>query len=377
MRAAVVGIGFVGVLHVEALRRVGVEVAGVAGSSLDRAREKAESAGLPAPYPSFDAAVEDPAVDVVHLATPNFLHYEQAKAVLAAGKHVVCEKPLAVTSSETGELLRLARESGLVHCTNFNLRFYPLCHEARDRCRSGALGELWSVHGTYLQDWLLLPTDWNWRLDPERGGSLRAVADIGSHWLDLTSFVTGLRPVEVFAELATVLPVRRRPAGPVETFAVGGRETEEVGVETEDAAFILVRYDGGARGSVTVSQVSAGRKNALSFEVDGSGAALAWSSERCEELWIGRREAANEVLLRDPSLLGEPARSVAGLPGGHTEGYADTFAALYREVYRDIEAGGPRAEPSYPTFAAGHDQVVVGEAISRSAREGRWVTVAP
>ena len=372
LRAGVVGTGFIGAVHVESLRRLGVRVTGVVGSSPERAREK----GLAEPYESYEALLADSEVDAVHLTTPNFLHYGQVKEAIAAGKHVVCEKPLALTAEESGELLELASRSGLVHATNFNIRFYPLPRQARALRARGELGEVWSVHGSYLQDWLLLPTDWNWRLEPERGGGLRAVADIGSHWLDLTGFVTGLRVESVFAELATFLPVRRRPQGEIETFAGGeAAETVEQPMSTEDAAFILIRYEGGARGSLVVSQVSAGRKNALSFELDGSEASLAWNSERCEELWRGYRGRANELLLRDPGLLEPEAARVTALPAGHTEGFADTFKELYRSVYRDIARGGPAEEPDYPTFADGHAGLVLGEAIARSAREGSWVAV--
>src|SRR5918911_1869026 len=259
MRAAVVGTGFVGVLHVEALRRLGVEVLGVVGSSPERARAK----GLE-PYDSLEALLADPHVDVVHVTSPNHLHYEQAKAVLAAGKHVVCEKPLALDSAQSAELLELAERSGLVHCTNFNVRFYPQCQEARALVAGGRLGDVWNVHGGYLQDWLLLPTDWNWRLEPEKGGALRAVADIGSHWLDLVQFVSGRPVVEVFADLATTIPVRRRSVGEVETFASAEEvEREDVPMSTEDVAHVLVRFDGGGLGSAVVSQVSAGRKTSL------------------------------------------------------------------------------------------------------------------
>src|SRR5437763_1178148 len=219
MRAAVVGTGFVGVLHVEALRRLGIEVLGVVGSSPERARAKGLTVPLPEPYDSFEALLADDRVDVVHLTTPNHLHYEQAKAVLAAGKHVVCEKPLALDSAQSAELLELAERSGLVHCTNFNVRFYPQCQEARALVAGGRLGEVWNVHGGYLQDWLLLPTDWNWRLEPDKGGALRAVGDIGSHWLDLVQFVTGLEGEHGFADLATAIPVRQRPTREVEAFA--------------------------------------------------------------------------------------------------------------------------------------------------------------
>jgi predicted dehydrogenase len=251
------------------------------------------------------------------------------KEALAAGKHVVCEKPLALTAGEAAELVSLAEDAGVVHCTNFMARFYPLVQQARALVRDGALGEIWNVHGRYLQDWLLKPTDWNWRLEPERGGELRAIGDIGSHWLDLVQFVTGQRIAEVLADLQTVLPVRRRPSGPVQTFERGAVEGEDVAIATEDLAHVLLRFDGGARGAVVVSQVSAGRKNALEFEIDGSEGSVAWSSERPEELWLGRREKPNEVLLREPALLAPAAREATALPGGHAEGFAETFRELY------------------------------------------------
>src|SRR5919201_1550158 len=242
MRAAVVGTGFVGVLHVEALRRLGVEVLGVVGSSPERARAKGLTVPLPEPYDSFEALLADDRIDVVHLTTPNHLHCEQAKAVLAAGKHVVCEKPLALDSAQSAELLELAERSGLVHCTNFNIRFYPQCQQARALVAGGRIGDVWNVHGSYLQDWLLKPTDWNWRLEPEKGGRLRAVADIGSHWLDLAQFVSGRRVVELLADVATTIPVRRRPTGEVESFAAADdAERVDAPMSTEDLAHLLVR----------------------------------------------------------------------------------------------------------------------------------------
>jgi predicted dehydrogenase len=371
MRAAVVGTGFIGVVHVEALRRIGVEVTGVVGSSPERARQKP---GLPEPYESFEAMLGDDGVDAVHLTTPNHLHYPQVKAVLAAGKHVVCEKPLALTSVESGELLHLAEDSGLVHCTNYNIRFYPLLHEARQRVLDGELGRVWNVHGTYVQDWLHQSTDWNWRLDPELGGSLRAVADIGTHWLDLTSWIADRRVAAVFADLYTVHPVRQVPTGPVETYADAG-EVERVDrpMATEDIAHVLLRYEDGTRGQVTISQVSAGRKNHLSFELDGSEGALAWTSERHEELWLGHRDRANEVLFRDPGLMRGPLRG--DYPAGHAEGFTDTFRQLYTAVYAAVEEGRMPAQPSFPTFVDGHEEILLGEAIARASREERWIEV--
>jgi predicted dehydrogenase len=369
--AAVVGTGFIGVVHVEALRRLGVEVVGVVGSTPERARLKP---GLPEPYESFEAMLADERVRVVHLTTPNHLHHPQVKAVLAAGKHVVCEKPLALTSAESSELLRLAEESGLVHCTNYNIRFYPLLHEARQRVLDGDVGRVWNVHGVYVQDWLQQPTDWNWRLDPELGGSLRAVADIGTHWLDLTSWISNRRIAAVFADLYTVHPVRHVPTGPVETYADAGdvaRADREM--STEDVAHVLLRYDDGTRGQVTISQVSAGRKNHLAFELDGSEGALAWTSERHEELWLGHRDRPNETLFRDPGMMRGPLRG--DYPAGHAEGFADTFKQLYRAVYAAVEEGRMPAEPDFPTFADGHEEILLGEAIARSAAEERWIEV--
>jgi predicted dehydrogenase len=372
--AAVVGTGFIGEVHVEALRRLGVPVYGVVGSSYARGMERAAALGLPPAYASFEAMLTDPRVEVVHITSPNHLHYPQAKAALAAGKHVICEKPLAMTSAESAELVKLAVASGLVNAVNFNLRFYPICRHLHQLVREGGIGDVRLVSGHYLQDWLLLETDWNWRLEPELGGNLRAVADIGSHWMDLTSHVMGERIVSVMADLKTFIPVRQQPAGPMETFGKATGPTTARTITTEDCATILLRFEGGAIGNLTISQISAGRRNELEFEIDGSSAAAAWNSEHPDELWIGHRGRPNEVLPRDPSLLNEEGRATAGLPGGHNEGFADTFKALYRAVYRAVAGDGP-SEPDYPTFADGHESMLVCEAVARSARQGSWASV--
>jgi predicted dehydrogenase len=370
--AGVVGTGFIGAVHVEAVRRLGVEVVGVVGSSPERARAKR----LAPVIDSYEQLLADERVDVVHLTTPNHLHYPQVKQALEVGKHVVCEKPLALTSEQSTELLELANRSGVVHCANFNIRFYPQVQQARALVASGSLGAVWNVHGGYLQDWLLLPTDWNWRLEPEKGGELRAVADIGSHWLDLVQFVVGMRVDSLLADLATAIPVRRRPAREIETFAAAEDvEREDVKMATDDLAHILLRFEDGSRGSLVVSQVSGGRKNSLRFEVDGSKGALAWDSERHEELWLGHRGRPNEVLVRDPTLFAPEARSRTGLPAGHAEGFAETFKELYRAVYGAVAGGEPPEQPDYPTFADGHWENVLGEAVALSNRERRWVEV--
>ena len=361
-------------VHVEALRRLGVQVHGVVGSSRERAASRARDLGLPPAYESYQAMLDDWRVDVVHVTSPNHLHHEHAAAALAAGKHVVCEKPLAMTSAQSAELVELAARSGRVHAVNFNIRFYPVNQHVHGLIASGELGEIRLVSGHYLQDWLLLETDWNWRLEPDLGGELRAVADIGSHWLDLTTFLTGRRISAVMADLSTFIKTRRQPAGPVETFATDrGADSVARQIKTEDAATILLRYEGGARGALTVSQVSPGRKNSLVFEIDGSTAAASWNAERPDELWIGHRGRPNELLLRDPAILNEEGRRAAGLPGGHAEGFADTFKALYAAVYRAVAEGRPGT--GYPTFADGHDEMLVCEAVARSSREARWVEV--
>ena len=374
--AAVIGTGFIGTVHVEALRRIGVGVRGVLGSTPERGATRAAALGVARAYASLDDLLADPTVGVVHVTSPNDLHVSQSKAVLAAGKHVVCEKPLAMSAAESVELVRLAAESGLVNATNFNIRYYPLNQHAHEVIAEGGLGEVRLVTGRYFQDWLLLESDWNWRLQPDRGGALRAVGDIGSHWLDLMTFVTGQRVSAVMAELSTFIETRQQPTGPVETFSTDrSSETVEREISTEDTASILLRFDGGARGAVSISQISAGRKNSLQYEIDGSEGAWAWDSEQPDQAWSGHRDRPNEILIRNPALMGPAGQAAAALPGGHVEGFFDTFCAHFRAIYGDIIAGGPAERPTYPTFAAGHDEMLVGEAIARSSREGRWVDV--
>lgn len=375
--AAVIGTGFIGTVHVEALRRIGVPVTGVLGSSPERGAEAAAELGLPRAYGSLAELLSDDAVQAVHVTSPNWLHHPQVKQVVAAGRHVVCEKPLAMTSAESAELVALAAASGLVCAVNFNIRFYPVNQHAARFVSDGSVGDVRLVSGHYLQDWLLHDTDWNWRLEKAKGGALRAVGDIGSHWLDLTTFITGRRVEAVMADLATFIPLRQRPAGPVATFSTErAGETIPVEIDTEDVATILLRFEGGARGSLAISQLSPGRKNSLAYEIDGSSAAVAWDSEQPDRLWIGHRDRPNELLLRNPALMNADGRAAARLPAGHVEGFADTFGALFRAIYADVVAGVPSAAPPYATFADGHAEMLVGDAVIESSRTGRWVAVA-
>ncbi len=377
LHTAVVGAGFIGPVHIEALKRIGVNVTGILGVSDEESKKAAASLGLPRAYRSFEEVLEDGAVQVVHIATPNRLHYPMAKAALEAGKHVLCEKPLAMNSTESRELVERARTSGLAAGVNYNIRYYPLCLEAADVIRRGDLGDVYSVCGSYVQDWLLYPTDYNWRVLAEEGGDLRAIADIGTHWLDLIHAITGLEAQAVCADLSTVHPVRQRPLGEVETFkgkeTGGPAKTEPVDITTEDYGAVLIRFEGGARGCMEVSQVTAGRKNCLRYEIAGSKSALAWCSEQPNELWMGHRERPNESLIRDPALVGDRARHFINYPGGHNEGFPDTFKQCFRSFYEYIEAGDFSAGPTFPTFADGHREIVLCEAILKSHREQRWI----
>jgi predicted dehydrogenase len=319
----------------------------------------------------------DESIDVVHITSPNYAHADQVRACLAAGKHVICEKPLALNAKDTADLVARAEESGLVNAVCFNSRFYPLNHQAMSMVAGGEIGEVRLITGSYHQDWLLRDTDWNWRLQAGEAGELRAVADIGSHWLDLTRFISGKNVESVMADLHTLVPVRRHPAGPVETFAAVDPDQElvEEVMTSDDAAGILLRYQDGARGAVTISQVSAGRRNTLGYEIGGSDSAISWSSERPDDLWIGHRGRPNELLHRDPALAGPEAAALIAYPGGHLEGFPDTFRALFSRVYLDVIDGSPASSPAYPTFADGHDAVLVTDAVASSNIEQRWVTV--
>ena len=373
---ALVGTGFIGAVHLEALRRLGRPIAGVLASTPDKSRQAAASLGIARGYTDFDELLADPQAGVVHIASPNRWHYQQSRQALAAGKHVICEKPLAMNVQESSELAALASRAGFVAAVCYNIRFYPLCLEIKERIAAGELGTIHHVAGSYVQDWLLFDTDFNWRVLAGEGGPLRAVADIGTHWLDLMQFITGLQISEVCADLKTVLPTRHRPTGSVETFQSKlGRQqsTAPVAIDTEDYGSILLGFQGGARGACSVSQVTAGRKNCLRFEIAGSKGAAAWDSERPNELWLGRRDRTNELLIRDPALLQPGVRPFANYPGGHNEGFPDTFKQLFRAIYDTIDAGDFSAPPQFPTFADGHREIVLCEAVLKSQRERGWI----
>jgi predicted dehydrogenase len=371
--AAVIGTGFIGGVHVQMLRRLGVQVRGVLGSSPERGAAQAAAMGVAHAYDTLDDLLADERVNVVHVTSPNHAHYAQVKAILAAGKHVICEKPLAMTSAQSAEMVEIAAASGKVAAVCYNIRFYPLNQQAHEMARTGTLGDIRLVSGHYHQDWLAKPTDWNWRLQSEIGGTLRSVGDIGTHWVDLTSFVTGLKAEAVMAELATFVPERQRPVGPVKTFSSSAGDTESVQIDTDDAAMILIRYPNGARGVVSTSQINMGRKNSLQWDVAGSKASAAWNSETPDHLFIGHRDAPNQTLMRDFTLMNASGTAAATLPPGHVEGFADSFFAFFRAVYTDVSAGARQDGSTWASFDDGHYEMRFCDAVLRSAQEGRWV----
>ena len=373
--AAIIGLGFVGKAHLEALRRLGIPVRGILGSSPERTQDAVRELKLDRGYSSLDELVRDASVTAVHICTPNHAHCDQAKAAMEAGKHVLCEKPLAMNTRESASLIELARKLNRVGGVAYNLRYYPLCHEARSMVQRGLIGEPRLMHGSFLQDWLLYPTDWNWRLQPDLGGELRVVADIGTHWLDLLQWITGKRVTGLCADLATVNPMRKRPRGRVQTFQQTAGETDEIKITTDDYASILLHFEGNAQGVCTVSQVSAGRKARLWFEVDGSEGSLAWNSEEPNTLWIGRRREANQEMIKDPSVMSPQARGYAAYPGGHAEGYPDTFVQLFKDFYGYLDGGDFSRPRTFPTFETGHEEMGLCEAIAQSARERRWISL--
>jgi predicted dehydrogenase len=375
IKVGMLGTGFMGKVHTEALRRLGnVEVAVVAGSSRAAAESFAASAFIPKAANDWTEVIRDPSIDAVHVCTPNVLHHAMAKAAIMAGKAVVCEKPLTMTAAEARDLAILAEKSGVANCVNHNLRFYPMVQQVRAMIAAGELGDILVVNGTYFQDWLLYETDWNWRADSTAGGELRAMGDIGSHWMDMIQHLTGLKITALCAELTTFLKTRKRPKRSVETFAGKTLDLSDYTpfpITTDDFGAVLVHLGDRARGSFAVSQVSAGRKNRFQFEIFGTKCGVAWNQERPDELWIGHRNSPNQTIVKDPSLLQGAAASYADLPGGHSEGYDDTFKQIFRRFYARV--ANPAAPVEYPTFADGAWGMELLEKVRESDRSRAWV----
>jgi predicted dehydrogenase len=380
IKTAIIGTGFMGRVHLEAVRRVEfVEAAAIAGRNIEAAQRLAEGFSVPTTVTDYRDILANPKIDAVHICTPNAQHFSMTKEALQAGKHVLCEKPLATTVEEAQQLVSLAAHQKLRNCVCHNLRFYPMVQQMRRMREAGDLGEILLVHGTYFQDWLLYDTDWNWRIDPKSGGPSRTMADIGSHWFDMAEHVTGLSVTSLCADLQTFHRTRRQPKHSRETFAnksLGPDDYLETAVSTEDYGSVIFRMGERARGTVTASQVSAGRKNRLSVEICGTKSSVAWNQERPDELWIGHRDSPNQLLLKDPSLLYPAARSYADLPGGHSEGYDDTFKQIFRRFYSSIPTAStitPAETPDYPQLADGLRQLIILNTVLASHQKRSWI----
>jgi predicted dehydrogenase len=377
LRAAVIGTGFMGRVHLEALRRVEfVDIAAIAGRELASAKRLGAGFGVETAVDDYRKLLEDATIDAMHICTPNATHYQMAKDALLAGKHVLCEKPLSISVEEAQELVNLARERALRNCVCHNLRYYPMVQQMRRMREDGDLGELLVVQGTYSQDWLLYETDWNWRIDAKTGGTLRAMGDIGSHWFDMAEHVTGLRVRSLCADLQIFYSTRKRPKQSIETFGgklLAAADVEDTPVHTEDFGAVLFRMGERTRGAMTASQVSAGRKNHLRIEIYGTKSSVRWDQERPDELWIGQRNRPNQVIVKDPSLLKKAASGYADLPGGHSEGYDDTFKQIFRRFYSSIVE--PHLSPEYPQMTDGMRQMRIMEAELESHRNRRWIDV--
>ena len=377
-----VGAGFIGPHHLEAVRRLGfVDVVAIADHTEAAARQKADALGVPKAYGGYEALLADPDIHVVHNATPNYLHHPVSMAAIAAGKHVVSDKPLAMTSAQARELLDAATARGVVHAVTFNYRGNPLVQQARTMIKKGEIGPPRFIHGSYLQDWLLYETDYSWRLEPDKGGESSAMGDIGSHWCDLAQHVSGLRITHVLADLTTVVPVRKKPLGSRNAFAKAGADdqVEDVTIAVEDLCSVLVRFENGAKGAFSVGQINAGHKNDLVLEINGSQASIRWHQEQQNELWIGHRSTGNMILQKDPSLMDPEVAGIAKLPGGHQEAWPDAFRNVLRAVYEHIVEGRPMQDrvPMFASFEDGWRPNAVIDAVLASHRNGNvWTEVA-
>ncbi len=375
IRTGIVGIGFIGAVHVEQLRRLGnVDVVAIT-DKID-AQKKADRLFIPKGYSDYKEMIASENLDCIHICTPNVTHYEIAMYAMNHGINVICEKPMTTSVEKAQEMAALAKEKGLVCAMNFNCRFYPMAYQMHRMVKNGEMGEIYTVHGGYLQDWLFLDTDYSWRLEPEISGASRAFGDIGSHWLDLVEFVTGLKVTEVMADFETFIKTRKKPLKPVDTYsgmALRPEDYQEVKINTEDYATVLFHMNNGAHACCNISQVFAGKKNQMIVAVSGSKCSARWDSEDSNSLWIGRRDRDNGQLVKDPSILDPATQKIISYPGGHVEGFPDTFKQNFKHIYAAVD--GDLSEPEFGTFESGLREMILCDKIVQSAKERRWVKV--
>ena len=373
-KAGVIGTGFIGVAHVEALRRLGnVEVTAITDTQDHKI--KAEMMNIPNSFADYKEMMDTLELDMIHICTPNNTHHEIAMYAMKKGINVVCEKPMTKTAEEAKEMCEYAKAHNIVNAVNFHNRFNPMVHQIKRMASGGELGEIISVHGGYIQDWLLLETDFNWRINSKESGQTRAVADIGSHWIDTVEYITQLKVTEVFAEFLTYHKKRKKILKPVETFskAQADAEYEEVLIDTEDIAMVMLRFDNGAIGNAFISQMFSGRKNKISIFIGGSKQSAEWDSERLNEMIIGERDNFNKIFDKDPAILNPETQKIVDYPGGHVEGFPDTFKQCFRQVYSSI--ADKEKKYDFATFEDGYRQMILEEKIFESANSGKWVKV--
>lgn len=377
LKAGIIGTGYIGPAHIEGLRRINtVEIKAVAEANQELADAKAKLLVIPDAYGDYREMLKDDSIDVIHNCTPNFMHLQINKDILNAGKHCISEKPLGMNSTESAELVALAKEKGVVNAVNFNYRYYPLVQQARMMVKNGELGNVFAAQGCYMQDWLLYDTDWSWRLDSKMAGDSRVMGDIGSHWFDLIQFVTGKKIVRVFADLLTLHEYRKKPKGEIETFS--GKELkpedyEKVKIDSEGHGHVLVQFNDGTKGMACISHVSSGRKNHIVFELNGTKKSIWWDQERPNELMIGNRNEPNQLMLKDAVLMDDTVKDYAHYPAGHNEGYPTAVKNFCRNVYRYI--AGETKEIDFATFADGYNADVIVEAVLKSHKTQKWATV--
>lgn len=371
-KAAVIGAGFIGAVHVEMLRRLG-NVSVVALCDAIDADKKAASMHIENAYSDYKKMIDEQKPDAIHICTPNHTHYEIAKYAIEKGVNFICEKPFTTTVEQAKELVSLAKEKGIVGAVNFHNRLYPMPNEMHRMIEKGEVGDLFSVHGGYVQDWLMYDTDYSWRLEKGQVGKTRAIADIGSHWMDLAEFVTGEKIKRVNAAFRTVYPVRKKPMGKVETFqTVTDVSYEEIPIDTEDEAVVMFELESGAIGTAIVSMVFAGKKNTTTLSVAGSKQSLEWSSESLNDLWIGHRDRPNEIMTKDASLMHKETASLASYPSGHIEGFPDAFKNVFRQFYDSFDTEG---NYEFARLEDGLREMILSDCIFESAMSNSWVEV--
>ncbi len=380
VRAGIIGLGYIGISHLEAIRRIGfAELTAVADVNHELAKIRASEYDVPKCYESIDNLLADPQIDIVHNCTPNNLHAEVNRKIIRSGKHIFSEKPLTISSEESDDLLEMLKQApGIVHGVNYLYRMNPLVQDMKNRIISGEIGRPLLVHGSYLQDWLLYDTDYNWRVEPEICGPSRCIADIGTHWMDMAQVVTGSKITEVCADLLIAYPVRKKPKGQVETFSLNlNAEYEEKAIKTEDYGAVLIKFNNGAHGVFYASEISAGRKCMLNIEVDGQKSSFYWNQEIADRMWQGKRDDNNCEIMRNPNLMSKESRPYTYLAAGHPEGWNDAMRNNVFSVYKFIADGKRIGEDAadFATFYDGHYLMKLTEAILKSNEEKKWVKV--